>query len=961
MSCRSLHHRNLDFVLFTLFVPYVKKKVSSPGNMEMLKGRGLWLDSMSAATPSDIVVWVAGENEAAVSKALSVAEKSLTTSSSVQEAGSSGSTKFVPQTLEEGLSMDPSANMVMISVPGTSATAEGVKAIASGRHVFMFSNNVSVEDEAELKAFAASRKLLVMGPDCGTAMLDGAPLGFCNSLRRGKIGLIGASGTGLQQVSTIIHQCGGGVSQMIGLGGHDLLDQVGGTMMLEALKRLEQDPETETIVLVSKPPSKAVQEKILRVVNGELKKRVVIHFVGSRVDYKLAAETLEDAALLAVGKPPISGGAKPSGKPTRSIYGLFSGGTFQAEAAALLKGHERVTLIDLGADEYTRGKPHPMIDFSTRLEVLKQTVEADPKAVVILDVVLGFGAHVDPVGELEPVLRGLPKSATVISHICGTSADFQGFQKSVQRMEAVSTVAPSNAAAVRLAQSISCGGAVPTSMQSPYGGTAAAAAATDKKAGKASQIFGGIRAINMGVDNFSKPLTGAGATVLQLQWKPPAGGDRVTGLMVAELMASATVKEANAKALGRVQAATPVLTGIALAKEVVPFLNSGKAILHAGPPVTWDRMCGPMKGAVIGAALFEGWAANEKEAEKLASSGEIKFAPCHDHKCVGPMAGIVAPSFPMWIVENGPGGTTAYCGMNEGLGKVLRFGAFSPDVLKRLVWLRDVLAPVVGSAIKGHQIDLLSIVARALAMGDECHNRNAAASSLFYRQIVPLIMAGKASKAVEVVDFINQNDHFFLNLSMAACKSALDGAANISGSSFVTVMARNGVDFGLKLSGTGDKWFTAPSPVVNGLFFPGYSQADANPDMGDSSITETFGIGGAAMAAAPAITGFVGGTAFSALQTTREMYRIYMSKHPRLAIPSLDGSGAPLGLDALRVLDTNVMPVINTGIAHRLPGVGQIGAGICRAPSSVFNLAVNNLWQNFPKNTFQFAKRALRK
>jgi hypothetical protein len=321
----------------------------------------------------------------------------------------------------------------------------------------------------------------------------------------------------------------------------------------------------------------------------------------------------------------------------------------------------------------------------------------------------------------------------------------------------------------------------------------------------------------------------------------------------------------------------------------------------------------------------------------------------------------VAPSFPMWIVENSAGGTTAYCGMNEGLGKVLRFGAFGPDVLKRLTWLRDVLAPVVGSAIKGHQIDLLSIVGRALAMGDECHNRNAAASSLLFRQIVPLIVASGAAKGGEVIDFINQNDHFFLNLSMAACKVALDGAANTANSSLVTVMARNGVDFGLQLSGTGSTWFMAPSPVVNGLFFPGYSQADANPDMGDSSITETFGVGGAAMAAAPAITGFVGGSASSALQTTREMYRIYMSKNPRLAIPSLDGSGAPLGLDALRVLDTNVMPVINTGIAHRLPGIGQIGAGICRAPAPVFNKAVATLWQKLPQNAFQFAKRAMRK
>jgi FdrA protein len=220
------------------------------------------------------------------------------------------------------------------------------------------------------------------------------------------VGLIGASGTGLQQVSSLIHQCGGGVSQMIGLGGHDLLDEVGGVMMLESLRRLENDPATETIVLVSKPPSKAVQDKILETVRKEIKKRVVIHFVGSKVDHAHGADTLEDAALLAMGLPPLSPKAepRPAGRPVRKLYGLFSGGTFQAEAAALLKGQDSVTLIDLGADEYTRGKPHPMIDFSTRLEVIKQTAAADPRAVLILDVVLGFGAHADPVGELLPVL-----------------------------------------------------------------------------------------------------------------------------------------------------------------------------------------------------------------------------------------------------------------------------------------------------------------------------------------------------------------------------------------------------------------------------------------------------------------------------------------------------------------------------------------------------------------------------
>jgi hypothetical protein len=294
---------------------------------------------------------------------------------------------------------------------------------------------------------------------------------------------------------------------------------------------------------------------------------------------------------------------------------------------------------------------------------------------------------------------------------------------------------------------------------------------------------------------------------------------------------------------------------------------------------------------------------------------------------------------------------------------VLRFGAYNDDVIKRLSWIRDTLGPSLGRALSGRTVDLFSIIARALSMGDECHNRNAAASSILFRELTPLVIASDASKAQEVLEFINRNDHFFLNLSMAACKSALEAGANVKGSTLVTTMARNGVDFGLRLSGSGNQWFTCASPVVEGLFFPGYSKKDANPDLGDSSITETLGIGGAAMAASPAITGFVGGNAASALRTTKDMYRIYMAKHPRMTIPSLDFQGVPLGLDALRVLETNEMPVINTGIAHREAGVGQIGAGICRAPAPVFQAAVQQVWLSLvPSSSYsqKFAIRALK-
>jgi len=273
--------------------------------------------------------------------------------------------------------------------------------------------------------------------------------------------------------------------------------------------------------------------------------------------------------------------------------------------------------------------------------------------------------------------------------------------------------------------------------------------------------------------------------------------------------------------------------------------------------------------------------------------------------------------------------------MNEGLGKVLRMGANNQQVLDRLQWIKDVLAPGLSDALASiGPIDLRAITQQALMMGDECHNRNAAATSIFTRMIASSLIQSKHGK--EVLDFLKSNDHFYLNLSMAACKASLDGASGIKGSTICTVMCRNGVDFGVRLSGTGDKWFTAPAAVIDGLFFPGYGPDDANPDIGDSSITETFGIGGFAMASAPAIVKFVGGNASDALQKTREMYRICATKNALNSIPILDFEGTPLGLDARLVSDSLIQPVINTGIAHKVAGVGQVGAGIALAPINPF-------------------------
>jgi len=300
----------------------------------------------------------------------------------------------------------------------------------------------------------------------------------------------------------------------------------------------------------------------------------------------------------------------------------------------------------------------------------------------------------------------------------------------------------------------------------------------------------------------------------------------------------------------------------------------------------------------------------------------------------------------VWIIEDAEHGGRAFSNMNEGLGKVLRFGAFAPEVIDRLRWMAAELAPALGAALgESGGIELKPLIAQALHMGDECHNRNTAASALLFKRIAPAVVRAGVPKdrAISVLDFIAATDHFFLNISMAACKVMLDAAHGVEKSSLVTAMSRNGVDFGIRLSGTGDQWFIAPAPVVDGLFFPGYSADDAAPDLGDSSITETAGLGGFSMAAAPAIVQFVGGTPADAVAYTREMYPITLGTQQAFTIPSLGFGPPPAGIDALRVLDTGIQPVINTGIAHREAGVGQVGAGVTRAPLACFEEAVATL------------------
>ena len=445
-----------------------------------------------------------------------------------------------------------------------------------------------------------------------------------------------------------------------------------------------------------------------------------------------------------------------------------------------------------------------------------------------------------------------------------------------------------------------------------------------------------LNIVNLGLKSFKETLDRLNVKSVHVEWRPPLfTDDRSMSIIKSNI---ARIEAANNEALQRILASKPSIIGMAQARDVIPGMKKN-LFLHAGPPITWEHMCGPMRGAVVGALMYEGLAGTPEKAEQIAASGAIEFSPCHEHATVGPMAGIVSPSMPVFILENETYGNRAFCTMNEGLGKVLRYGAFSSDVIERLKWMEKILYPSLQHAIENiGKIDLKTIIAQALQMGDEVHNRNRAATSLLYRTLAPAVLrtSNEKENAASVLEFINRNDHFFLNLSMGASKLSLDAARDIECSSIVVAMARNGTEFGVQLSGTGGQWFTGPSPVPDALFFTGYTKADANPDIGDSSITETAGLGGFAIASSPAIVQFVGGSANDAVNYTLKMYEITAAENNIYKIPYLNFRGTPTGIDVIKVAEKNVLPFIDTGVAHKNAGVGQIGAGVLSAPAEPF-------------------------
>lgn len=981
------YHDSVVLMLLTTHIANMEKvkKVSimmaTPANKDIFKQGGLETPELLEASSNDLVIVADVDSEDVMDEILEEMDKFF-----IEQKNKANKTDGMPivKSWDSALEALPDAELAIISTAGTYAALEADRALDEGLNVFMFSDNVSLEDERRLKEKAHELGLVVMGPDCGTGIINSVPLAFTNSVSPGKIGIIGASGTGIQELTTIIDRLGEGVTNAIGIGGRDLAEEVGGITMMDIIDATEYDDSIEVLIVISKPPAKSVRDKV----NDRLKsykKPVITLFLGEKPEYHeenfYHAYTLDEAARLAVslvkgskveeGQVDLVGNEAFSKEDDKTIKAYYSGGTLAGEAAMLIKDGLEVdtppqkeegfmlnmdghVVIDLGDDMYTQGRPHPMIDPGKRIESMTEALDDPTTGVILFDVVLGYGSHEDMVGALLPGIKKLQEKSEkegrkvyFVSTVCGTRKDPQGYDDQVNRLkEAGILVAETNKLAVKTALNL-----IGRDFEDIDKEVKAVGEVKDLSKEPSEKLQKMLSekpiAINIGLKSFAEVAEEFGSTVVHYDWRPPAGGDLelLKAINFIRTHKELNVEEENKKTVAKIISSQPVLKDNVPAKSVIKELNEGKVILHAGPPIEYKDMPPTVQGSCIGAVLFEKWADNEEDARALLESGEIKFIPCHHVDAVGPMGGITTANMPVWVVENEAFGNRAYCTMNEGIGKVLRFGAYSQEVVDRLDWMRDVLGPTLGKALREIEggLPINPLVAKAIAMGDEFHQRNIAASLVFYKEVGPIIsrMDMEESDRYDVMKFLADTDQFFLNIMMAASKAIMDGARKESDGTVVTAMCRNGVEFGIRIAGMGDEWFTGPVNTPQGLYFAGYDAEDGCPDIGDSAITETLGVGGVAMIAAPAVTRFVGSGGFQdALDTSNEMKEIYLDHNPNFIIPTWDFMGAVVGLDAKLVAEKVITPVINTGIAHKIPGFGQIGAGTVHPPVECFNKAV---------------------
>jgi hypothetical protein len=449
-----------------------------------------------------------------------------------------------------------------------------------------------------------------------------------------------------------------------------------------------------------------------------------------------------------------------------------------------------------------------------------------------------------------------------------------------------------------------------------------------------------VSAVNVGLSTFADAVRAQGGEVVDVDWRPPGGGDPgvVALLERAWGVHGDRVRDANSAALRAIEGARPHAVTVAPAGDVVEGLEEG-TLLHAGPPIEWERVCDPQRRALVAACVLEGWAADRDAAAARLAAGEVLLRAGNEHGHVGPMTGVCSPSMPVWVVQDESSGARAFSTLNEGPGRTLWFGVGDDEAVDRARFLRDRAGPLLARLLqRTGPIDVLDLAAQGLQMGDELHMRSQATTNLLWRRLLP---AFAAEGGEDVAAALTGNHLFFLNLAMAAAKCASLAAEGAAGSSLVTLMARNGTDMGLQLAGRPGRWFTAPAaPVQDALLREGFAPEDAALDIGDSAVLECIGLGGMAVAAAPAVAAFFGGGAADAAARSRLMGEICAGRSARFALPALDHAGSPLGIDARLVVELGIAPQITTGVLHATEGAGQIGAGIAHQPLEPFREAL---------------------
>jgi hypothetical protein len=450
-----------------------------------------------------------------------------------------------------------------------------------------------------------------------------------------------------------------------------------------------------------------------------------------------------------------------------------------------------------------------------------------------------------------------------------------------------------------------------------------------------------VSAVNVGLPGFAEALREQGAPVVEVDWRPPAGGDpeAVALLVAAWGDGGDRVRAANERVLDLIEAARPQAVAVSVAKDEIPALGEGRALCHAGPPITPDRVCDPQMRAMAAACVLEGWAPDPDAGRALVAGGGVTLLAGNDHGHVGPMTGVCSPSMPVWVVRDEVSGTRAVSTLNEGPGATLWFGVGDAEAIARQRFLRDEVGPLLARLLeRSGPVDVLGMAAQGLQMGDELHMRSQATGSLLLKHLLP---AFAAFGGEEVARVLAANHHVFLNLTMAAARCATQAAAGVEGSTVVVLMARNGVEAGLQVAGLPGRWFTAPAAgVQDALLREGFTPHDAALDIGDSAVIECIGLGGMAVAAAPAVAAFFGGDASEAAARTRLMGDICAGRSERFRIASLDHAGTPLGIDLRLVVELGITPQITTGVLHASSGAGQIGAGVAHQPPELFRAAL---------------------